>query len=463
MDTALADLAGLLRANGLRVSPAEVADAVQAAALTGVADRAALQAALRATLVKRAADVPLFDKVFALQTSAAGRLVAGLERGLVRELEAQGLLEGDDLEMIARTLAALAGGLSPLARAALAGDAARLAQLLRGAALQLDLSTVTPATAGFQARRLLAAAGGAGLEAELAALAAALEGRGLGPEALQLTSGALAAALRQVEAAARRVADLAAAARAARRAEEARAGLVGAAAPEEAARVERAVRRLAERLRARLLRRARSHRRGALAARRTLRRNLGLGGLPAHLAFRRRRPERPELLVLCDVSDSVRHATRRMLLFLHALQEVFVRVRTFVFVADVAEVTAALRGERDPARAAGRAVGAVDGAQNSNCGRALRTFHRDLGASVTRRTTVLVIGDGRNNYHPPEAWVLAALRRRARRVLWICPEPRAAWGSGDSDLPLYAAHCQRVAEVVTLDDLERVADALVPA
>jgi len=76
---------------------------------------------------------------------------------------------------------------------------------------------------------------------------------------------------------------------------------------------------------------------------------------------------------------------------------------------------------------------------------------------------VLVVGDGRNNYHPPEAWVLEELRRRARRVLWICPEPRPAWGTGDSEMPLYAARCDRVAEVTTLAELEAVADVLVPA
>ena len=137
--------------------------------------------------------------------------------------------------------------------------------------------------------------------------------------------------------------------------------------------MEVAVRRLAERLRARLVRRERSRRRGALAVRRTLRRNLGLGGFPARLVFRQRRPERPEVVVLCDVSESVRHVTRLMLLFLYTLQSLFTRVRTFVFVSDLAEVTDPLRAEKDPARAAGLAVAAraVSLAANSNYGRAL--------------------------------------------------------------------------------------------
>jgi uncharacterized protein len=466
VDARLAEFAALLRSNGVRVSPAELADAIRAAAIVGAAERAPFRAALRATLVKRAADVPVFDGLFELYFSGLGRLAEGLEKGLLAELSEQGLLEGDDLEMIARTLDDLAAGMSPLARAALRGDAALLARLLRGAALQLDFSSaVSPGLAGFQSRRLLAAAGGAALTSDLAALEAALRARGLDPGRLQLVAERLEAALRKVEEAARRVADLEGRARTVRRRQEALPGpLVAPLSRADVARTETAVKRLAERLKARLVGRDRSRRRGVLAVRRTLRRNLGLGGFPARLVFRRRRPHRPDVVVLCDVSESVRHVTRLMLLFLYTLQSLFTRVRTFVFVSDLAEVTRSLKDEKDPSRAADLAVAAraVSLAANSNYGRALRAFHRDHLASVTRRTTVIVIGDGRNNYHPAEAWVLDELRRRARRVLWICPEARVGWGTGDSEMPLYASRCDRVAEVTTLTELEGIAEALVP-
>jgi len=466
MEARLVELAGLLRANGVRVSPAEAADGVAAAALVGVEDRAAFRAAVRSALVKRAADVPTFDGLFELVFSGLGRLVEGAERGLVAALEAEGLLEADELAEVARALVALAPALGPLARAALEGDAALLARLLRRAALQLDFAALSSAgAAGFQGRRLLAAAGGAALREDLDRLGQALRARGLSPAGLQAVGGALERALRKVEEAARAWAEREGEARTLRRREEARRGTLTPVTADELARVEVAVRRLARRLQGRLARRDRSRRRGVLAVHRTLRRNLGLGGVPARLAFRRRAPRRPEVVVLCDVSESVRHATRLMLLFLYALQGRFTRVRTFVFVADLAEVTDALRAEGDPARAADLAVSgrAVNLAANSNYGRVLRTFHRDFLAAVGRRTTVLVVGDGRNNYHPPEAWVLEELRRRARRVLWICPEPRPAWGTGDSEMPLYAARCDRVAEVTTLAELEAVADVLVPA
>jgi hypothetical protein len=260
------------------------------------------------------------------------------------------------------------------------------------------------------------------------------------------------------------VAELEVGARALRRSTEKLASRPTPLSREEVVRTETAVRRLADRLKARLVRRERSRRRGALAARRTLRKNLALGGFPARLVFRQRRPERPDVVVLCDVSESVRHVTRLMLLFLYTLQSLFTRVRTFVFVSELAEVTERLRAERDPSRAADLAVAAraVSLAANSNYGRALRTFHRDFLGAVGRRTTVIVVGDGRSNYNPPEAWVLEELRRRARRVLWICPEQRTRWGSGDSEMLLYARRCDRVATLETLEDLEGLADVLVP-
>jgi uncharacterized protein len=465
VEARVADFSRILRTNGVRVSPAEVQDAVVAASAVGAEDRSIFRAALRAALVKRARDVPVFDALFDVYFSALGRVVEGLERSLLAELEAQGLLEGDDLEMIARTLAELAQSLSPLARAALEGDAALLARILSGAALQVDPGGLaSPAAAGFHARRLLAAAGGAAASDDMARIARALRERGLDPSRLELVAEKLGAALRRVEEAARRWADAEARARSSRPRSDAVAMGRALLSRDDVARAEAAVKRLAERLRTRLVRRERSRRRGTLNVRRTLRRNLGLGGIPAQLVFRRRHPERPDVVVLCDVSESVRHVTRLMLLFLYTLQALFTRVRTFVFVSDLAEVTESLRAERDPSRAADVAVAAraVSLAANSNYGRALRAFHRDFLGSVTRRTTVIVIGDGRNNYNAPEAWVLDELRRKAKRLLWICTEERYGWGTGDSEMQLYASRCDRVATAATLDELEGIADALVP-
>jgi uncharacterized protein len=463
MEARLVEFARLLRQNGVRVSPAEVADAGRA--LAGLGDRASFRAALRATLVKRAADVPLFDGLFQAYFSGLGRVLDGLERGLLAELERPGLLEGADLREAALALHELLGSLSPLARAALTGERGAVARLFEGAARELDFSALaTTAQVGFYGRRLFGAAGGGTASDDLARVEQRLRERALSPRALDLLSGRLRAALDALEEAARRYALLEARARmeARRRRSLAPAGFHALSA-EDLARMETAVRRLAERLRARLASRVRA-RRGALHVRRTLRRNMALGGFPARLAFRRGRPERPDVVVLCDVSDSVRHVSRLMLLFLHTLQGLFTRVRSFVFVSEIGEVTEAFRAERDLARAADLATAGrhVSLHGNSNYGRALSLFHDRHRGAVGRRTTVLVIGDGRSNYHPPQAWVLDELRRRARRVLWICPEERWAWGQGDSEMPLYAGKVDRVAVVTDLRALEEVADALLP-
>jgi len=456
----------LLRQAGLRVSPVEIADAVEAAALAGAGDRDVFRAALRATLVKRGADAPAFDRLFALYFSGLERILEGLERSLLRDLAESGALEGEELARAAAALARLAGELSPLARAALEGDRALLARLLRGAAVSLDFAALeAPTQLGFYGRRLLASAGGAGLARELEAVERALRQAGIDPGRMERVSAGLRQALQRLEEAARRYAEVERQARAERRRDRGLAARsLASLSREEVARTEAAVRRLAERLRERLGRRERSRRRGALHVRRTLRRNLAWGGVPARLVFRARRRQRPDVMVLCDVSDSVRHVSRLMLLFLHTLQTVFARVRSFVFVSDLGEVTDAFRAEKDVARAADLATAgkAVSLAGNSNYGRALRAFQSRYLPSVTGRTTVIVIGDGRTNYLPPESGALREVRRRARRVLWICPEERWAWGSGDSEMPLYAAHVDRVATVTRLGDLEEVAEALLP-
>ena len=465
MEARLVQFARLLRENGVRVSPSEVADAGRAAALVGVGEKASFRAALRATLVKRAPDVPLFDQLFELYFSGLGRVLDGLERGLLVELEARGVLDGDDLRAVALVLDRIVGGLSPLARAVLTGERGAVARLLEGAAREVDFAAlVSSAQLGFYARRLFGAAGGGAASRDLAAVEERLRRSGLEARTLELVSARLRAVLEALEQAARRYVELELRARAEarRRRTLAPAGFT-ALSRAELSRMEEAVRRLAERLKTRLASRARA-RRGALHVRRTLRRNLALGGFPARLAFRRKRRERPDVVVLCDVSDSVRHVSRLMLVFLHTLQSLFTRVRSFVFVSDLGEVTQAFREERDVGRAADLATAGqvVSLSGNSNYGRALVAFHERYRAAVTRRTTVVIIGDGRTNYHPPQAWVLDELRRRARRVLWVCPEERWAWGQGDSEMPLYASKVERVATVTSLAELEALADALLP-
>jgi len=141
----------------------------------------------------------------------------------------------------------------------------------------------------------------------------------------------------------------------------------------------------------------------------------------------------------------------------YAISSQFSKVRSFVFVDGVDEVTRFFEGVVDPAEAVARInteadVIWVDG--HSDYGHALSEFHRRWGDQVTSRSSVIVLGDARNNYHASGSWVLEDLQARARHVYWLNPEPRDYWGSGDSIVGEYAVHCDDVVECRTLRQLE---------
>jgi uncharacterized protein with von Willebrand factor type A (vWA) domain len=227
-------------------------------------------------------------------------------------------------------------------------------------------------------------------------------------------------------------------------------------------RLRKEVERLAKKLRQQVSTRPRIVRRGRLDVRRTLRAAMPTGGVPFRLIYRRRRIERPRLVVLCDISDSVRNVSRFMLQFAYTLQELFSKVRSFVFVSDLGEATELFK-QHEIQRAVDLAYsGAVISVYaNSNFGRAFRTFVEEHLESVTSKTTVIVIGDGRNNYNAPETWALAEIAERAKRVLWLNPEAPASWGFGDSIMREYEPYCDRVAVVQNLNSLTQVVDQLV--
>lgn len=464
MEARLVEFAEVLRQNGLKVAISEVNDAASASAAVGLDDRAMFRAALKATLCKRQTDVATFDRAFDFYFGLAARAFEGIDKSLADRIREEGLLEGDELTMLLYTLAQLGPGLNPLTQAALAQDPGRLAQLLRGAALQLDLRRIqSPLQSGFFSRRLMQGAGGESMRADLRALEEELQRRGMTPDGLEIVSRQLSAVLREVEEAARREINRQVAARLKKPEGGSADRAFHTLSRQEIDATGRAVRRLAEKLKTRLVRKQKSRRKGALNPIRTLRKNLTSGGVPMVPVFRHRRPARPDVVVLCDVSDSVRNASRMMLLFMHTLQSLFTRVRSFVFVSDLGEITRHFE-EAKPEDAIDLALTSkvISLASNSNYGHALATFVRGHLGSITRRTTVLVIGDGRNNYNAANAWALADLKRKARRVVWICTEPRANWGFGDSEMLRYARAVHQTVIVQSLADLERVAEELVP-
>ena len=226
---------------------------------------------------------------------------------------------------------------------------------------------------------------------------------------------------------------------------------------DEMAQLERALRPLSRKLAVRLARRRRRRRRGPVDLRHTVRRSLSTGGVPIDLRFKPPRPAKPEIIVIADISGSVASFARFTLHLVHAISSQFSQVRSFVFVDGLDEVSSFFEGVDDPARAVERInseadVVAFDG--HSDYGRALLTFHQRFADQVTRRSTILILGDARNNYHQAHAEVLADLRYRARALYWLNPEPVSYWNSGDSIISQYAPYCDRVVECRTLRQLE---------
>jgi uncharacterized protein with von Willebrand factor type A (vWA) domain len=464
METRIVEFAEILRQNGVRVGTSEVLDAVAACQQTGLGRREDFRSALRTTMVKRGSDLDVFHRAFELYFSGTSATLKSLDQTLAEALEAEGLLDPEQLPQIIALLRRLALGWPLALQAAALGDRPWLAKLLAGAVLELNLTGLDSALqVGFFSRRLLAAAGASAIHSTIAQLETELRDRGVSTGDLQIVSKHLSATLRKLEEAARAEIERQLRARNVKR----RGGLTDrplhTLSEGEIAKMNLAVRKLAEKLKSRLIRRRRNARQGALSVRRTLRRNLSWGGVPMVPVFHCRRPERPEMIVICDVSDSVRTVSRLMLLFMYTLQSLFRRVRSFVFVSEIGEVTKHF-AELDLVEAIDLATAGktISLHANSNYGRALEAFARDQMGTVTRRTTVLIIGDGRNNYHPNQAWALDDLRRKARRLLWICPEPRRNWGFGDSEMLTYSRYCHQVMVVESFTDLEKLADRLLP-
>ena len=220
---------------------------------------------------------------------------------------------------------------------------------------------------------------------------------------------------------------------------------------------------LTRRLATRLAAKRRHKRRGALDFRRTVRRSLSTGGVPVRPAFRKPHPAKPELFVLADISGSVSTFAAFTLQLAFALRSQFSRVRSFVFVDGVDEVTDVLQQAPDVVEAARyiNAAGSgvwLDG--RSDYGHALTTFWDIWGAQVRRRTTVIVLGDARTNYHDPCEGALKGVSQRAGHVFWLNPEPTSAWNSGDSVIARYQPFCDAVYECRNLRQLRAFVEDL---
>ena len=226
---------------------------------------------------------------------------------------------------------------------------------------------------------------------------------------------------------------------------------------EEMANIRKAIQPLTRKLAARLARKRKHKRKGPLDFRATVRQSLSYGGVPAEPRFRNPRPNKPELIVVADISGSVAAFARFTLHLVYALQNQFSKVRSFVFIDGLDEVTHMFQDEEDITNAVHRVnteadVVWVDG--HSDYGHAFGVFWENFGSEINSKSTVMFLGDARNNYHATNAWVIKETAKKARSVFWLNPEPKSYWDTGDSVITEYATHTDGVFECRNLRQLE---------
>jgi uncharacterized protein with von Willebrand factor type A (vWA) domain len=471
MERALISYVRALRLAGAAVSTADALDAAHTLALVGYADRALLKTALAIVLAKseeeKALHDRLFDAFFArpdVEAEAAGAEdAADRARGEDGETDATepGATGAETGASRAVTGESERDGAETLAALARSGDAGRIAAALERAAAGAGVDHIRFASqTAYYVRRMLERLGVDALEEELVAR---LQER---TPAAEAQAEALIDLRRQMQSRVRAYVDQ-------------RFEAFGRSATEtfmdevvlnrplselggrDMERMKDLAARMARRLAARHSRRRRQRRRGQLDNRRTLRANAGYDGVPFQLVWKQKRRDRPKIIAVCDVSGSVARYVQFLLLFLYALRERVADLGAFAFSNELKEVGTYLdTREFDSAFSA---ILRDAGGGSTDYGRAFSDLSADHGAVIDRRTTILVLGDGRSNFTDPRLDIFQDLVERAKRVVWLCPEPPGLWGSGDSCLLQYRPHCTQLIHCASAADLETAIDDLLLA
>ncbi len=413
METIITRFVAALRKQGLRVSPGESLDAVCALAHGGLEGRGSVRALLRLTLVKSVHDVPVFnevfDRFFRRYPEGMGVDPAALVQEALISMEGESML-GTNPEMVNEnmTLAHIEAGLSP-------GDLRDLYSLKEIPLDQLDGSEMEIRLKGF---RPLMEAPRPSMRMPQTPVTMAFK-----PPSGQQRD--LTFSAQEIEA------------------------------------MEDAVARMILRLKKDIRRVKNMENRGKIHVIRTIQKNYRNGMVPFVLALRRRRKQKPRLVVLCDVSFSVSHASQFMLLLLHTLHNRLMDVRSFIFNADLAEITEMLSNAPINTMLEQIDSGAIVNLDdNSDYGRVFQTFRDKYLDNLRGRPAVIFLGDARNNYNKANDWVLDQLRERAGYLLWLTPEERTLWKRGDCLMDLYGGYCDRVEVVKTVEELNRIVEDL---
>ena len=229
--------------------------------------------------------------------------------------------------------------------------------------------------------------------------------------------------------------------------------------PRQVEQMRHLIRQIARRLRERYSKPRKRQRRGHLDVRRTIRRNAAWGGVPFLTAWKRRHRDKPKIIALCDVSGSVARVSDFFLLLIHSLHEVVSDVRSFAFSGHLIEVSEILES-KSPEEAMAEIMSKV-GFGSSDYGNSFDDFEHGWMNAITPQTTVIILGDARSNNLDPRADILKRIGERSKRLVWLNPEGRMAWGWGDSEMPRYSTFCTVVRQCATAQQLERAVSDIV--
>jgi uncharacterized protein with von Willebrand factor type A (vWA) domain len=458
MDDRIVEFVRGLRAAGVRVSLAESIDALQAVETLGIGQKDVFRQSLRATLVKGSEDYPVFDELFPLYFGSGGPpLQSAVED-----------LDEDEQEMLEAALSALSGRLQRLMDWLTSGEGPskeELEELARRAGAQW---AENPREGKWVTRRMLRQMGFEHLEELIQQLAEKLREKGMSQEAIEKLMGVVQANRDALaEQVAQQIGLQIAEDRANRPDRLHTSDLMhkpfAALSEDELERLRREVQRLVTQLRSRAALRRKRGKKGKFDAKGTIRANLRYGGVPFEMKMKKKKLQ-PSLVLLCDVSRSTEAVVEFMLHLTQQLHDQVSKMRSYAFYDRLVEIPA----EVSRLLSDNRADEAFDIVRRllpyrpygTDLGYSLELFHDKHLSTVNGRTTLIILGDGRNNFNSPRVDLVKDLQRRARRLIWLNPERETKWGTDDSDMLDYAPLCDAVYSVRNLAQLSAAVDRL---
>lgn len=456
MDKRMVQFIRALRAAGVRISLAESQDAMFGVQAVGAGNRDAFRSTLRATLVKEARDQGTFDYFFPLFFGNNQPPMNNIPDNMTPE----------DQQKLQDALQSLMGNMDALKDL--------LRQMLEGKAFSKEQLDQMGDQAGMQQgsemyqrqwfeRRMNRQAGMNQLQEMIEQLLQELEAMGMSDEALEDLRQQLQENAQGLSEQISQYAGATLAERMGEKEPDPKPDLLDVPFSQlnqnEVDAIRDEIRRLAARLRSRASLRQRRANAGEMDPRKMMRRNMRYGGVPIEMKFHTHHVK-PRLVLICDISTSMRYCAEFLLTLVYELQDVVAKTDSFIFISDIVDISMIFE-EKQPQEAVQQVLYEnPPGYYSTDLGNGLKTFQRDHMSKLGSKTTVIMLGDGRNNYNDPQINIASDMQRHARRVLWFCPEPQGQWGTGDSDMHRYAQVSSGVYKVSNLRELANAVDAI---